>query len=47
MLLRTQLVFFDFGDPLILFMLDYLTVMGLLAVLSYYLSEWMKKTRRS
>ena len=36
LLLQTSFVFFDFEEPLILFLLDYLAVMGLFAVGGYY-----------
>lgn len=36
LLLRTAFVFFDFEEPLALFLLDYLSVMGLLAAVGYY-----------
>ena len=38
MILKNQFVFFDFGEPLILFMLDYIAVMGLFVFLGHYLS---------
>lgn len=36
LLLQTAFVFFDFEEPLALFLLDYLAIMGLLAVIGYY-----------
>ena len=36
MTLRTAFVFFDFDEPLVLFFLDYLAVMGLFAAIGYY-----------
>lgn len=36
MTLKTAFVFFDFEEPFVLFFLDYLTVMGLFAVIGYY-----------
>lgn len=42
MLLKTRYVFFDFEEPLILFFVDYLAIMGLCIFLGYYLSEAMK-----
>ena len=36
MTLRTAFVFFDFEEPLALFFLDYLAVMGLFAAIGYY-----------
>lgn len=46
MFFRTQFVFFDFGEPLIFFLLDYLAMMGLLAIIGYYLSEGVKQIRK-
>lgn len=42
MFLKTRYVFFDFEEPLILFFMDYLAVMGLCIFLGYYLSEAMR-----
>ncbi len=44
MLLRNQFVFFDFEEPLILFLLDYITIMGLFIGAGHYLSEILKKS---
>lgn len=44
--LKTRYVFFDFEEPLILFFLDYLAIMGLCIFLGYYLSEAMKHRAR-
>ena len=38
MVLKNQFVFFDFDEPLVLFMLDYIAVMGLFVFLGHYLS---------
>ena len=46
MLLRNQFVFFDFEEPLILFLLDYMAAMGLFATISHYLSELLKKLKK-
>ncbi len=46
MLLRNQFVFFDFEEPLILFLLDYITIMGLFIGAGHYLSEILKKLRK-
>ena len=43
MLLKTAFVFFDFEEPLGLFFLDYLAVMGLFAVIGYYAMEALRK----
>lgn len=39
MLLKIQFVFFDFNETLFRFLLDYLAIMALFAVASYYLSK--------
>ena len=36
MMLRSMFVFFDFSEPLILFLLDYLAVMGLFVCIGHY-----------
>lgn len=46
MLLRNQFVFFDFEEPLILFLLDYIAAMGLFVAISHYLSELLKKLKK-
>lgn len=43
MLLKNQFVFFDFDEPLILFLLDYMATMGLFVFIGHYLAEGMKK----
>lgn len=43
MLLKTQFVFFDFNEKLILFLLDYLAVMVLFAMVGYYLQKLFRK----
>ena len=42
MILKIQFVFLDFAEPLILFILDYIVVMGLFIFLGYYLSIWVR-----
>lgn len=46
MLYRSQFVFFDFGEPLIFFMLDYLAMMWLFVFAGYYLSQGAKRFAR-
>lgn len=46
MLLETQFVFFDFDQPLIFFLLDYVTVMGLFVFIGHYLAELLKLCSR-
>ena len=43
MLLKNQFVFFDFDEPLMLFLLDYVAVMGLFVFIGHYLAEGMKR----
>ncbi len=43
MLLKTQFVFFDFKEPLLFFMLDYMAVMGLFIFIAHYGCEKLKK----
>ncbi len=42
MLVRTHFVFFDFSEPLPLFYLDYLAMMGTFIFLAYYLSRFLR-----
>lgn len=46
MLLKNQFVFFDFEEPLLLFLLDYIAIMGLFIAIGHYLSEILKKLRK-
>ena len=46
MFLRIQFVFFDFGEPLIFFLLDYLAVMGLFVFIGHYFAEFLKRCSR-
>lgn len=43
MTLLNQFVFFDFEEPLVFFILDYLAVMGLFVWAGYYMAEWLKR----
>lgn len=45
-LLKTQFVFFDFDQPLIFFLLDYVAVMGLFVFIGHYLAELLKRCSR-
>ena len=50
MLLQNQFVFFDFSEPLIFFLIDYLAVMWLFAAIGHYimaLFQYLSKIRRS
>lgn len=42
MFLRNQFVFFDYDEPLIFFLLDYMAVMGLFVFIGHYLSIYSK-----
>lgn len=46
MLLKNQFVFFDFEEPLILFLIDYIASMGLFVAVGHYLSELLKKLQK-
>lgn len=46
MLLKSQFVFFDFEEPLILFLLDYMASMGLFIAVGHYLAESLKKLQK-
>lgn len=46
MLLKISFVFFDFEEPLILFFLDYLAVMGLWVIIGYYTMKALQKRKR-
>ncbi len=43
LLLKTQFVFFDFEEPLIFFVLDYLSIMGLFIFIGHYISVLLRK----
>lgn len=43
MLLRTQFVFFDFEEPLVFFLLDYVAVMGLFVFLGHYFAGFLRR----
>lgn len=42
MFVKNEFVFFDFGEPLVLFFLDYLAVMGLFVFLGHYFAGFLK-----
>lgn len=46
MLLKNQFVFFDFEEPLLLFQLDYIAIMGLFVAAGHYMAEILKKLRK-
>lgn len=43
MLVRTHFVFFDFSEPIPLFYLDYLAMMGTFIFLAYSISRLLRK----
>ncbi len=43
MFLKSQYVYFDFGEPLALFLLDYVAVMGMFVFIGHYLSAGAKR----
>ena len=46
MFLKIQFVFFDFEEPLIFFLVDYMAVMGLFVFIGHYLAEGLKRCSR-
>ena len=47
MTLKNHFAFFDFSEPVIFFLLDYLAVMGLFVFIGHYLSKGLLKLDRS
>lgn len=45
MLLKNQFVFFDFEEPLVFFVADYMAVMGLFVCIGHYLTKGLKGLR--
>lgn len=43
LLLRSHFVFYDYSEPVILFLIDYLFVMALFTLIGYYLSQVIRK----
>lgn len=46
MFLKSQFVFFDFNEPLILFFIDYIAIMGLFVFIGHYFSKAIKYQKR-
>lgn len=44
MLLRNQFVFFDFDEPLVFFLADYIAIMGLFVMIGHYFSEGLRRS---
>ena len=42
MFLKNQFVFFDYGEPLIHFLIDYIAVMGLFVFIGHYIGQGLK-----
>lgn len=47
MFLKNQFVFFDFEEPLILFLLDYVSIMGLFVFISHYFAAGLRRMQFS
>lgn len=47
MFMRSHFVFFDFEEPVIFFLMDDMAIMGLFAVLGYYVSKLLQKRVRN
>lgn len=41
MFLRNQYVFYDFSEPIVYFLLDYIAVMGLFVWFGYYIMKFL------
>lgn len=46
MFLKIQFVFFDFEEPMIFFLLDYMAAMGLFVFVGHYFAEFLKRCSR-
>lgn len=49
MLLRSHFVFFNYEEPLILFLIDYVAIMGVFVFIGHYLSKilkWMGRKKK-
>lgn len=47
MFLKSQFVFFDFSEPLILFLIDYIAIMGLFVFAGYYAVKRIKSIKKN
>lgn len=45
MFLKSQFVFFDFSEPLVLFIIDYVAIMGLFVFIGHYLTKIIKNIK--
>ena len=46
MTLQDQFVFFDFSEPLILFLLDYMAIIGLFVFIGHYLAKTLSLSKQ-
>ena len=46
MFLKNQFVFFNFEEPLILFLLDYVSIMGLFVFISHYFAAGLRRMQQ-
>ena len=46
LLLKSEFVFLDYGEPKILFTVDYLALMGLCIFIAYYCTKMIRKLRK-
>lgn len=42
MLMLDHFVFFDFDEPLVFFIIDYMAIMGVFVFAGHYISKWLK-----
>ena len=46
LLLRSHFVFYDYSEPVIFFLIDYLSVMVMLVLVGYYFTQGLKRLAR-
>ena len=46
LLLRSHFVFYDYSEPVIFFLIDYLSVMVMLVLIGYYFIQGLKRSAR-
>ena len=46
LLLRSHFVFYDYSEPVIFFLIDYLSVMALFVLIGYYFIQGLKRSAR-
>lgn len=47
LLMKLHFVFYDYSEPLIFFLLDYLAIMGLCVLIGYYLGRCLRRSSRT